>query len=163
VPNAFAWRIRTVMTNYELLEKQVTELLKTEPFYAASMSNISSLIMEALPDLNWAGFYIFRNSCLTVGPFQGKPACIHIEVGKGVCGTAALLDTVQLVPDVHLFKGHIACDSASRSEIVVPLHKNGQVAGVIDIDSPYLARFTEHDKAGLEKLAALLENTIFNS
>ncbi len=148
------------MTNYELLEKQVTELLKTEPFYAASMSNISSLIMEALPDLNWAGFYIFRNSCLTVGPFQGKPACIHIEVGKGVCGTAFHEDRTIVVEDVHTFPGHIACDSASNSEIVIPIHSGGKPVAVLDIDSPLLNRFSEEDRLGLEKVASVTEKMI---
>lgn len=148
------------MTNYELLEKQVTELLKTEPFYAASMSNISSLIMEALPDLNWAGFYIFRNSCLTVGPFQGKPACIHIEVGKGVCGTAFHEDRTIVVEDVHTFPGHIACDSASNSEIVIPIHSGGKPVAVLDIDSPSLNRFSEEDRLGLEKVASVTEKMI---
>ena len=148
------------MTNYELLEKQVTELLKTEPFYAASMSNISSLIMEALPDLNWAGFYIFRNSCLTVGLFQGKPACIHIEVGKGVCGTAFHEDRTIVVEDVHTFPGHIACDSASNSEIVIPIHSGGKPVAVLDIDTPLLNRFSEEDRLGLEKVASVTEKMI---
>ena len=148
------------MTNYELLEKQVTELLKTEPFYAASMSNISSLIMEALPDLNWAGFYIFRNSCLTVGPFQGKTACIHIEVGKGVCGTAFHEDRTIVVEDVHTFPGHIACDSASNSEIVIPIHSGGKPVAGLDIDSPLLNRFSEEDRLGLEKVASVTEKMI---
>ncbi len=148
------------MTNYELLEKQVTELLNTEPFYVSSMSNISSLIMEALPDLNWAGFYIFRNSCLTVGPFQGKPACIHIEVGKGVCGTAFHDDRTIVVEDVHTFPGHIACDSASNSEIVIPIHSDGKPVAVLDIDSPLLNRFSEEDRLGLEKVASVTEKMI---
>ena len=148
------------MTNYELLEKQVTELLKTEPFYAASMSNISSLIMEALPDLNWAGFYIFRNGCLTVGPFQGKPACIHIEVGKGVCGTAFHEDRTIVVEDVHTFPGHIACDSASNSEIVIPIHSGGKPVAVLDIDSPLYDRFSEADRLGLEEVVSLTERMI---
>ena len=148
------------MTNYELLEKQVTELLNTEPFYVASMSNISSLIMEALPDLNWAGFYIFRNSCLTVGPFQGKPACIHIEVGEGVCGTAFHEDRTIVVEDVHTFPGHIACDSASNSEIVIPIHSGGKPVAVLDIDSPLLNRFSEEDRLGLEKVASVTEKMI---
>ena len=148
------------MTNYELLEKQVTELLNTEPFYVSSMSNISSLIMEALPDLNWAGFYIFRNSCLTVGPFQGKPACIHIEVGKGVCGTAFHDDRTIVVEDVHTFPGHIACDSASNSEIVIPIHSGGKPVAVLDIDSPLLNRFSEEDRLGLEKVASVTEKMI---
>ena len=152
-----------VQTDYDMLCMQAEALIRDVPHVTANLANVSALLFTTLPDINWAGFYLTEGDKLILGPFQGNPACVEIAWGKGVCGTAAATDAVQLVPDVHLFKGHIACDSASRSEIVVPLHKNGQVAGVIDIDSPYLARFTEHDKAGLEKLAALLENTIFNS
>lgn len=145
------------MTNYDILLKQATELLESEPWAVSAMSNISSLIMQSLADLNWAGFYLVRNGVLTVGPFQGKPACIHIQPGKGVCGTALQKDETILVPDVHAFPGHIACDSASNSEIVVPIHSNGRVAAVLDIDSPLKNRFSETDKAGLEHLVKLLE------
>ena len=110
-----------------------------------------------LPDINWVGFYLVRDNQLVLGPFQGKPACIRIDFGKGVCGTAAAADTTQLVMDVHQFPGHIACDSASNSEIVIPLHHQGKVIGVLDIDSPLFARFTETDKIGLEACARLLE------
>ena len=145
------------MTNYDILLKQAHDIIKSEPWCIAALSNISSLIMTSLKDLNWAGFYLVRNGVLTVGPFQGKPACIHIQPGKGVCGTALLKDETMLVPDVHAFPGHIACDSASNSEIVVPIHSNGRVVAVLDIDSPLLDRFSEADKAGLEQLVRLLE------
>ena len=148
------------MTNYDILLKQATELLESEPWAVSALSNISSLIMTSLKDLNWAGFYLVRNSVLTVGPFQGKPACIHIQPGKGVCGTVLLKDETVLVPDVHEFPGHIACDSASNSEIVVPIHSNGKIVALLDIDSPLLSRFSETDKAGLEKLVRLLEEKL---
>ena len=145
------------MTNYKILLKQAADIIETEPWCIAVLSNISSLIMTSLKDLNWAGFYLVRNGVLTVGPFQGKPACIHIQPGKGVCGTALLKDETVLVHDVHAFPGHIACDSASNSEIVVPIHSNGVIVAVLDIDSPLLNRFSEADKAGLEQLVKLLE------
>ena len=145
------------MTDYKILLKQASEIIEGEPWCIAALSNISSLIMTSLKDLNWAGFYLVRNGVLTVGPFQGKPACIHNQPGKGVCGTALLKDETMLVPDVHAFSGHIACDSASNSEIVVPIHSNGRVVAVLDIDSPLLNRFSEADKAGLGQLARLLE------
>ncbi len=150
------------MPDYKLLKDQLKAFLDTDPFYVPAMSNASALLWEALPDINWAGFYIVRGDRLVLGPFQGKPACIHINRGKGVCGTAWAEDAVQLVPDVHEFPGHIACDSASRSEIVVPLHDAGKnVAGVLDIDSPLLARFTEEDRAGLVQFAKELEARIY--
>lgn len=145
------------MTSYEILLKQASELLESEPWAISAMSNISSLIMQSLADLNWAGFYIMRDGVLTVGPFQGKPACIHIPLSKGVCGACASKNETMLVPDVHEFPGHIACDSASNSEIVVPIHSNGKLVAVLDIDSPLKNRFSEADKAGLEQLVKLLE------
>ena len=148
------------MTNYDILLKQAHDIIESEPWCIAALSNISSLIMTSLKDLNWAGFYLVRNGVLTVGPFQGKPACIHIQPGKGVCGTALLKDKTVLVPDVHEFPGHIACDSASNSEIVIPIHSNRRVIAVLDIDSPLLDRFSEADKAGLGKLAQLLEEKL---
>ena len=148
------------MTNYKILLKQAADIIESEPWCIAALSNISSLIMTSLKDLNWAGFYLVRNGVLTVGPFQGKPACIHIQPGKGVCGTALQKDETLLVPDVHEFPGHIACDSASNSEIVVPIHSNGAIVAVLDIDSPLLNRFSEADKAGLGKLAQLLEEKL---
>ena len=142
---------------YSVLIEQAKALLEAEPWYVAAFSNISSLIMCMLPDLNWAGFYLMRNGRLTVGPFQGKPACIHIPSGKGVCGTAAVRDETITVPDVHQFPGHIACDGASESEIVIPIHAAGQVAAVLDIDSPVKDRFGPEDRAGLEALVRTTE------
>ena len=114
-----------------------------------------------LPEINWAGFYFLRGGCLVLGPFQGKPACVRIPLGKGVCGTAAERDETQVVPHVRAFAGHIACDEDSRSEIVVPLHSGGRVAGVLDIDSPLPARFDEADAQGLEAVAGLIEVACF--
>lgn len=146
------------MPDYNMLKEQLEGFLDTDPFYVPALSNASALLWEALSDINWAGFYIVRGDNLVLGPFQGKPACIHIKRGKGVCGTAWAEDKTQLVPDVHEFPGHIACDSASNSEIVVPLHDGGRnVAGVLDIDSPLFSRFTEEDRAGLEAFAKTLE------
>ena len=124
------------------------------------LANVSALIWESLEDINWAGFYLWRNGRLELGPFQGRPACTVIEKGRGVCGTAVAEDRTQLVRDVHEFPGHIACDSASNSEIVVPLHAGGGIYGVLDIDSPHTGRFTEEDRAGLEELARIIEGYI---
>ena len=146
--------------NYDLLCRQVRELADAEPWYVPLMANAAALIYEALPDLNWAGFYLLRGGRLVLGPFQGKNACIHIAVGKGVCGTAVAENRTQRVADVHQFAGHIACDSASNSEIVVPLRQNGQVVGVLDIDSPLFDRFDENDQKGLEALARVLETAM---
>lgn len=121
------------------------------------LSNASALIWDALEDLNWCGFYLYRDGRLILGPFQGKIACTEIEMGKGVCGTAAVKGETVLVEDVHQFAGHIACDSASNSEIVIPLFKGGELFGVLDIDSPSLARFSADDRTGLELVAATLE------
>ena len=148
------------MPNYDLLARQIRELAQEEPWYVPFLSNVSALLWDALPDLNWAGFYLMRQGRLVLGPFQGKVACIHIAVGKGVCGTAVAEDRVQRVPDVHRFPGHIACDSASNSEIVLPLHQNGQVIGVLDIDSPLLDRFSPEDEAGLVKVVGEIEDNL---
>ena len=148
------------MPNYDLLARQIRELAQEEPWYVPFLSNVSALLWDALPDLNWAGFYLMRDGRLVLGPFQGKVACIHIAVGKGVCGTAVAEDRVQRVPDVHQFPGHIACDSASNSEIVLPIHQNGQVVGVLDIDSPLLDRFSQEDEAGLVKVVGEIEKNI---
>ncbi len=145
------------MTDYKLLAAQIKSLAEDEPHYIPVMSNASALLNENMEDLNWAGFYIMNKGSLMLGPFQGKVACIRIELGKGVCGTAALRDETQLVKDVHQFPGHIACDSASNSEIVVPIHRDGKVVAVLDIDSPSLSRFDEQDKAGLEEFVKALE------
>ena len=148
-------------TDYTALISQADALVRGVPHFISNLSNLSALLYASLEDINWVGFYISVGDTLTLGPFQGKIACVEIPYGKGVCGTAALTDTTQLVPDVHLFSGHIACDSASRSELVIPLHCNGKVIGVLDIDSPTVSRFTEEDRLGLEKLTALLEEILF--
>jgi len=148
--------------NYQTLISQSEELLRSEPWYVAALSNLSALIMSSLPDLNWAGFYLMKDGALVVGPFQGNPACIHIPVGKGVCGTAVQKDETILVPDVHQFPGHIACDNASQSEIVIPIHRNGNIVAVLDIDSPLKNRFTDEDRQGLEAVVKKIESlTVF--
>ena len=116
--------------------------------------------MDQMPDLNWTGFYLVRDGRLVVGPFQGKPACIHIRKGRGVCGTCFDMDKTIVVPDVHRFSGHIACDSASNSEIVIPIHRNGEVAAVLDIDSPAFDRFSEDDRRMLEGVAEVMEQLL---
>ena len=150
-------------TDYPALLAQAESLIAGVPHPVANLANISALIFSSMEQLNWAGFYLAEGDMLVLGPFQGKPACIEIPWGRGVCGTAAKEDATQLVPDVHLFPGHIACDCASRSEIVVPLHKQGKLVGVLDIDSPVEARFSEEDRAGIEALCALLEQHVFIS
>lgn len=146
--------------NYDLLCRQARELAAAERWYVPLLANAAALIYEALPDLNWAGFYLLRGGQLVLGPFQGKSACIHIAVGKGVCGTAVAENRTQRVADVHQFAGHIACDSASNSEIVIPLRQHGQVVGVLDIDSPRFDRFDAADQAGLEAFARVLEEAM---
>ncbi len=146
------------MTDYNLLAEQIKSLAEDEPNYIPVLSNASALIYDAMPELNWAGFYLMNNGSLLLGPFQGKVACIRIALGKGVCGTAAENDETLVVPNVHEFPGHIACDCASNSEIVVPIHKDGKVIGVLDIDSPKLERFTAEDRNGLELFVKTLEN-----
>lgn len=146
---------------YSLLSIRLRGLIDGIPHQTANLANASALLGDALLNINWAGFYLIENGRLVLGPFQGKPACIEIEIGKGVCGTAVAKDQVMLIKDVHQFPGHIACDSASRSEIVIPLHKGNEIIGVLDIDSPLLARFDEYDKEGLTRFAQILE-TIFN-
>ena len=148
------------MTDYQLLYAQLEALTKDVPYKIANLANASALLWEALPDINWAGFYLLEDDVLVLGPFQGKTACIEIPVGRGVCGTAAVQNATQLVTDVHKFPGHIACDCRSNSEIVVPLRKDGNVIGVLDIDSPLLSRFTDADREGLEKFAELLQKVI---
>lgn len=144
---------------YRQLVEELRGLLAGESDWIANLANSAALIYHSLPELNWAGFYLLKQGELVVGPFQGKPACVRIALGKGVCGTAAAERVTQLVRDVHEFPGHIACDAASNSEIVVPMIRNGELLGVLDLDSPMLARFDEQDREGLEKLVAtLLEN-----
>jgi len=145
------------MTDYKALNSALAALVETVPHPIANMANAASLLYNTLPDINWAGFYLMENAQLVLGPFMGKPACIEIALGRGVCGTAAAENRTQLVYNVHEFPGHIACDSASNSEIVVPLRKNGAVIGVLDIDSPSIGRFDEADRAGLEAFAKIIE------
>lgn len=145
------------MTNYENIYRQISALIDGVPYKIANLANIAACLFEAIPDINWAGFYLEEDGLLVLGPFVGKPACVSIAPGRGVCGTAFVTDQTQRVEDVHAFPGHIACDADSRSEIVVPLHKDGRVVGVLDIDSPREARFTEADRAGLEAVARLVE------
>ena len=148
---------------YPLLAEQLKALTDGEPHAVPNLANCSALLFYALKDINWAGFYLTQTDettgkkYLLLGPFQGKTACIRIPSGRGVCGTALATGEIQLVENVHEFPGHIACDSASNSEIVLPIHKNGSVVGVLDIDSPLLARFDQEDKEGLQNLVEILE------
>ncbi len=158
---------------YSLLEKQTLSLTESVPYILSNFSNISALLGSALADINWVGFYLIpkhfpelfplhklngKENLLIVGPFQGLPACVEIKIGNGVCGTAVLKDSVMLVPNVHEFPGHIACDSASNSEIVLPIHNaNGDVVAVLDIDSPSFARFDADDQTGLQKIVSAIE------
>ena len=151
------------MTNYDSVARQLQALTDGIPYEIANLSNASALLWQEMADINWVGFYKMVDGALVLYPFQGKPACIRIPVGRGVCGTAVAEDKTQLVPDVHAFQGHIACDCASNSEIVVPIHVNGEIWGVLDIDSPLLGRFTEADKTGLETLVTLLEKCLESS
>ncbi|MBR4779787.1 MAG: GAF domain-containing protein [Lachnospiraceae bacterium] len=145
------------MVDYNLLAEQAKEFAKGCDWDITLYANISALLYDALDNLNWAGFYLMREGELALGPFQGKTACMKIKVGKGVCGTAVQEDRTIRVDDVHLFKGHIACDSASDSEIVIPIHKDGRIIGVLDIDSPIKARFTQEDEEGLLKIVHVIE------
>lgn len=149
------------MVDYDLIKSQMKALSEDAPDFIPVMANVSALLFSEMPDVNWAGFYLVKDGDLILGPFQGKVACVRIARGKGVCGTAWDTDSVQLVPDVHAFPGHIACDSASRSEIVVPIHSGGEVRAVLDIDSPVKDRFTEADRDGLVKLIEAMEAVIF--
>jgi GAF domain-containing protein len=146
--------------DYQLLGAELQALIDGIPYETANLANASALLWDSLPNINWAGFYKMEDGALILGPFQGKPACIRIEVGKGVCGTAVIQNTTQRVADVHAFPGHIACDSASNSEIVIPIRVKGDIWGVLDIDSPVFNRFSEADQAGLENFVAILENIL---
>ena len=149
-------------TNYSELNESLRALICGVPHKTANLANASALLYNSLDELNWAGFYLMENGKLVLNAFQGKPACIEIAVGRGVCGTAVAEGKTQLVPDVHVFPGHIACDGASNSEIVVPMfNEGGEVVGVLDIDSPVFSRFDEYDKAGLEEFAKIIEKEIF--
>lgn len=145
------------MTDYSLMNAALEGLVEGVPHTVANLANASALLNDMMENINWAGFYIVEDGKLVLGPFQGKPACIEIEIGSGVCGTAVAENATMLVPNVHDFPGHIACDCASNSEIVVPIRKNGVVIGVLDIDSPEFSRFTEDDRAGLEEFVRTLE------
>ncbi|WP_349727820.1 GAF domain-containing protein [Peribacillus frigoritolerans] len=144
--------------NYELVQKQLLALIEDETNRIANLSNAAALLNLFLDEINWVGFYLYEEGQLILGPFQGLPACVHIPMGKGVCGTSAATETTLRVEDVHQFPGHIACDAASRSEIVIPLMKDGKLLGVLDIDSPITDRFDEMDQHGLEKFAEILSN-----
>ena len=146
--------------NYSMLQRQLAALIDGVPHRIANLANASALLYSSLPDLNWAGFYLLRGDTLVLGPFQGKPACIEIPVGKGVCGTAAAERRTVRVADVHAFPGHIACDSASASEIVIPLYARGELQGVLDLDSPVPGRFSPEDQAGLEGFVRVLERAL---
>ncbi len=141
--------------DYSSLAAELSGLLAGETDGIANAANTSALLFEVLPDVNWAGFYLLRDGELVVGPFQGRPACVRIAIGMGVCGAAAARRETLVVPDVERFPGHITCDAASRSEIVIPLIRQDALLGVLDIDSPKLNRFDEHDRRGLERLAAI--------
>ncbi len=146
--------------NYKTVCAQLAALTEGIPYETANLANASALLWQELPGINWVGFYKMEDGALILGPFQGKPACIRIEVGRGVCGTAVARDEVQLVYDVHEFPGHIACDCVSNSEIVLPIHVNGAVWGVLDIDSPHIGRFTREDKLGLQQIVQVLEQVL---
>ncbi len=145
----------TKPTRYARLAAELRRLLETEHDFTANAANLAALLYHTLPDINWAGLYINRHGVLVLGPFQGKPACARIPLGKGVCGTSAHRQEAITVPDVRRFPGHIACDIASQSEIVIPLIENGRVIGVLDLDSPELSHFDSEDRAGLEQLVQI--------
>lgn len=146
--------------DYNMVVNQLAALTEGVPYETANLANASALLWQEMPGINWVGFYKMEDGQLVLGPFQGKPACTLIPVGRGVCGTAVAEDAVQRVEDVHAFPGHIACDCASRSEIVLPIHKDGAVWGVLDIDSPYEGRFTEEDQMGLELIVSVIERVL---
>ncbi|MCC3664136.1 GAF domain-containing protein [Staphylococcus haemolyticus] len=147
-------------TNYNLLTKQLQSLIEDEQNLIAILSNTSAILNDNLDQINWVGFYLIENEELILGPVQGHPACVHIAIGKGVCGTAVAEDKTQLVKDVHAFPGHIACDANSKSEIVIPIHVNDEIIGVLDIDAPITDRFTNEDKEGLEVIVKVIEKQL---
>ena len=148
---------------YRLISTQIQGLTDGISDLVANLANVSALLNQALTDINWVGFYLIKDGRLILGPFQGKPACVEIRIGCGVCGTAVEKDEIILVEDVHEFPGHIACDSASRSEIVIPIHKDEEVIGVLDIDSPLIARFDEEDREGLSRVVQMLEYNVVST
>mgnify|MGYP002653004146 FL=1 len=147
-------------TNYDLLQKQLISLIEDESNLIAILSNTSALLNDHLDQVNWVGFYLIENNELILGPFQGHPACVHIQIGKGVCGTAVSNNETQVVKDVHQFPGHIACDANSNSQIVIPIHKDNKIIGVLDIDAPIKSRFNDEDRKELEKVVSIIENQI---
>ena len=149
------------MSDYSTLCRDLVALVDGVPHPIANLANAAALLWQELEDMNWAGFYLSEGDRLVLGPFQGKPACIEIPYGKGVCGTAAEKQEAVVVEDVHEFPGHIACDEASRSEIVIPMTRNGVVFAVLDLDSPTVGRFTQADRAGLEVFVRVLEKALF--
>ena len=148
------------MTDYHTLCLNAAGLIEGVPHLIANLANVSAAAWQAMEDINWVGFYLMEDGKLVLGPFQGKPACIEIALCRGVCGAAVTTGETQLVPDVHAFPGHIACDAASRSEVVVPIRANGEIVAVLDVDSPIPGRFTEADRTGLEQLAAVVEKEL---
>ena len=152
-----------ILVNYSLMKEQLRALADGVPYLVSNLSNACALIYDTLDRLNWAGFYLMQDGGLVLGPFQGKTACTQIAVGKGVCGTSVFENRTIRVDNVHEFPGHIACDSASNSEIVIPLRLDGKVIGVLDIDSPEFSRFSEEDQKGLEEFVSVLENIIKES
>ncbi len=146
--------------DYKEINETLKALVKDVPYTMTNLANASALLNEKLDGINWVGFYTIKDDQLVLGPFQGKVACTMIGFGRGVCGTAVQMNSTQVVPDVHQFKGHIACDSASNSEIVIPMHRKGRVFGVLDIDSPLFNRFSEEDKEGLEEFVRILESVL---
>ena len=148
------------MTDYNEINAMLASIIEGIPYTMTNLANASALLNEKLDGINWVGFYTIKDGRLVLGPFQGKVACTIIPMGKGVCGTAAEKDSTQVVPDVHKFAGHIACDSASNSEIVIPMHRSGTVFGVLDIDSPLFSRFDENDRKGLEEFVRILEKSL---
>ena len=148
------------MTDYNEINAMLASIIEGIPYTMTNLANASALLNEKLDAINWVGFYTIKDGRLVLGPFQGKVACTIIPMGKGVCGTAAATDSTQLVPDVHKVPGHIACDSASNSEIVIPMHRGNAVFGVLDIDSPLFNRFDENDRKGLEEFVRILEKSL---
>ena len=148
------------ITDYEKVQQMLAALVEGIPYETANLANASALLWQEMEDINWAGFYKMVDGALVLGPFQGKPACIRIPIGRGVCGTAVAQDQTQLVVNVHDFPGHIACDSASNSEIVLPIHADGKIWGVLDIDSPEIGRFSEEDRTGLLGVVQIIEKAL---
>lgn len=146
--------------DYNFITQSIAAITRNVDYDVSNMANIAAILWDNMEDINWVGFYIIRNGELQLGPFQGKVACTRIAIGRGVCGTAVARDETQMVKDVHEFPGHIACDSASNSEIVIPIHKGNQLWGVLDIDSPIVGRFTEEDLNGLESVVEIFENSL---